>query len=144
MIKNIRHTGIVVNNVNRSLEFYCDLLGFEVKKDNIESGSYLDSFLGMKKVRVRTIKLALKDEVVIELLYFYSRHKRKGRALKLNSIGCTHMAMTVENLEVLYDNLVDAEVEFNSPPTMSGDVKVKVAFCQDPDGTFLELVEELS
>jgi catechol 2,3-dioxygenase-like lactoylglutathione lyase family enzyme len=144
MIKNIRHTGIVVSDVDKSLEFYCDLLGFVVKKDLHEHGNYLDLFLGMESVKVRTIKLALDERVAIELLNFSDPYKQKGVGLGLNNIGCTHVAMTVSDLEGLHNHLTAKGVEFNNAPSLSEDGKVKVAFCRDPDGTYLELVEELS
>ena len=31
-IKNIRHTGIVTDNMTKSLKFYKDLLGFKIKE----------------------------------------------------------------------------------------------------------------
>jgi len=144
MIKNIRHTGIVVSDIDRSLEFYCDMLGFEVKKDNLESGKYLNLFLGLKNVTVRTVKMSLKNQDMIELLYFLHPHKKTGSAAGINNIGCTHIALTVENLQDVYEVLIEDGVRFNNPPTLSRDGKAKVAFCQDPDGTFIELVEEIS
>jgi predicted enzyme related to lactoylglutathione lyase len=59
----------------------------------------------------------------------------------LNAIGPTHVALNVTNLDELYIRLSDAGVPFNAPPSMSPDGCAKVAFCQDPDGTFIELVE---
>ena len=144
MIKKIRHTGIVVSNLYASLEFYRDVLGFEVKKDKIEKGKYIDLFLGLKDVRVRTVKLALDNEDMIELLYFYGPHKKDGRAIEINNIGCTHIALTVDNIQESYDILIEEGIEFNNPPAKSHDGKAMVAFCRDPDGTFVELVEELS
>ena len=41
---NIRHTGIVVSDAERSIDFYTNLLGFEIKKDMMESGDYIDNF----------------------------------------------------------------------------------------------------
>ena len=38
----IRHTGIVTDNLNKSLRFWCDLLGFKIKKNQIEKGNLLD------------------------------------------------------------------------------------------------------
>ena len=143
MINNIRHTGVVVSDVDKSLEFYCDLLGFAVEKDLDEHGNYLDLFLGMQDVRVRTIKLSLKGRVSLELLSFADPYKREGSALELNNIGCTHIAMTVADLDRLYSQLSEKGVQFNNPPAVSEDGRAKVAFCQDPDGTYLELVEEL-
>lgn len=144
MIKNIRHTGIVVSDVEKSLEFYCDLLGFTVEKDLDEHGNYLDLFLGMQNVKVRTIKLSLGGRVAIELLSFADPHRQEGSALGLSNIGCTHVAMTVSDLDHLYNQLSEKGIQFNNSPTVSADGGAKVAFCQDPDGTYLELVEELS
>ena len=40
-------------------------------------------------------------------------------------------------------SLTEEGIEFNYPPQTSPDGKVKVAFCRDPDGTLIEMVEEL-
>ena len=47
-IRNIRHTGIVVNNLKKSLYFYHDLLGFKVKKRMLEKGKATDKILEKK------------------------------------------------------------------------------------------------
>ena len=44
MIKNIRHTGIVVRDLNKSYNFYTEL-GFKTKSDEIESGEFLEFVL---------------------------------------------------------------------------------------------------
>ena len=49
-IKNIRHTGIVVKNLNKSLNFYKNLLGFKIKKRMIESGK-ADKLSRLKKLK---------------------------------------------------------------------------------------------
>ena len=55
-IRNIRHTGIVTDDLKASLYFYKNLLGFRIKK-MIESGLVTDKISGLKNVRVETIKL---------------------------------------------------------------------------------------
>ena len=50
---------------------------------------------------------------------------------------------TVDNLDETYNRLVEAGVYFNSPPQLSPDGFAKVTFCKDPDGSLIELVEEL-
>ena len=37
---NIRHTGIVVSNLKKSKDFYCNLLGFKIQKEIDESLKY--------------------------------------------------------------------------------------------------------
>ena len=56
-IKNIRHTGIVTDNMTESLKFYKDLLGFKIKKKMIEKGDTTDALTGFKKTKVETVKL---------------------------------------------------------------------------------------
>ena len=43
MIKDIRHTGIVVFDLDRSMHFYMEKLGFKVLKRMNESGSFIDT-----------------------------------------------------------------------------------------------------
>ncbi len=72
MITHIRHTGLVVADLDKALHFWCDLLGFKVAKQMEESGPHLDAMMGLKDVRVTTAKLAAPDGNLIELLHFHS------------------------------------------------------------------------
>jgi|TARA_B100000900_G_C20553408_1_gene705717 catechol 2,3-dioxygenase-like lactoylglutathione lyase family enzyme len=138
---NIRHTGIVVTDMQRSIAFYKSL-GFEIKKDMIESGPYIDSLLSIDNGEVNTVKMSLRDGGMVELLHF-KNHQEMPTPGRLTNIGCTHFAMTVDNLEKTYNDLVLTGVEFVSEPQYSPDGFARVVFCKDPDGTFIELVEEI-
>ena len=72
----IRHTGLVTNNIKKSLIFWVNYLKFNIKSDNIEKGALIDKVLGYKNVRVRTVKLIDKKKIgMLELLYFYNSPK---------------------------------------------------------------------
>ena len=49
--------------------------------------------------------------------------------------------LTVSDLDGLYARLTQNGVQFLSPPQLSVDGRARVAFCADPDGSMLELVE---
>ena len=140
---SIRHTGIVVTDIEKSIQFYNRYFGFEVQKDMVESGKYIDNFCSLDNVKVRTVKMALENGDMIELLDFVS-HPERNKTKKINHIGCSHMALTVENLDELYNMMKDNDVFFNYEPQFSPDGQAKATFCKDPDGTFLELVEILT
>lgn len=143
MAKEIRHIGIVVNNLEESLRFYVDLLGFKIKTRKQESGRYLDDILARKKASVITVKMVLpRAKQMVELIFFHSPAARK-RTLKINDIGPTHLALTVTDVQPEYKRLKAAGVCFNSAPKTSPDGYAKVAFCRAPEGTFIELVEVL-
>jgi catechol 2,3-dioxygenase-like lactoylglutathione lyase family enzyme len=144
VIKNVRHTGIVVTDLEEALRFYGDLLGFTVRKRMDESGPYIDNMLGLKDVRVTTVKMASPDGQLIELLWFRSHPApRPASGREASAIGVSHIALTVPDLESAYDRLLKAGIAFNAPPQLSPDGYAKVTFCRDPDGSLVELVEVL-
>ena len=143
MIKEVRHMGIVVNNMENSLKFYRDLLGLKIIRDMDEHGNYIDNMLSLDNVQVRTIKMSADiGNTLIELLDFKSHIDDEIR--NFYTIGASHVALTVDNLDDLYKHLSANNVRFNAPPQKSPDGLVKVTFCKDPDGTPIELVEMLN
>ena len=144
-IKNIRHTGIVTDNLKASLNFYQKLLGLKIKKRILERGSTIDKVSNLKETRVETVKLfAKKNNTLIELLYYHS-HKRKNLDKKYNisRIGISHFAITVKNIDATYKFLKKKRIKFISDPQYSADGNVKMTFCRAPEGTLIEMVEEL-
>jgi catechol 2,3-dioxygenase-like lactoylglutathione lyase family enzyme len=143
MVKAIRHAGIVVTDMERSVRFYGDLLGLKVVKDFWEKGEYIDSITGLEGVYLHMVKLTAKDGSMIELLQYKSHPCPSGSERRLCDIGCTHVAFTVDDIKLQYSRLKEQGVEFLSVPSVSPDGYAKVAFCRDPDGFFIELVEVL-
>ena len=142
---NVRHFGIVVQDIEKSLWFYRDLLGLEVAKDMVESGDYIDNFSDLEDVKVRTVKMFDKSKNgMVELLSYESHPDKNGVNIKpINILGCSHVAFTVDNLDEKYKELVNKGLKFNSQPQLSPDGFAKVTFCRDPEGCLVELVEEL-
>jgi len=141
-MKSIRHTGIVVSDLKRSIYFYKDLFGFQITRQMEESGDYIDNMLALSGVKVTTVKMTAPDGQMVELLWFHS-HQREQRMRDINDIGIAHIAFEVEDLDAEYNRLKDEGVSFNSPPQLSPDGYAKVTFCRAPEGTFIELVEVL-
>lgn len=137
-----RHFGLVVSELERALDFYCGILGFSVVRRMDETGTFIDTILGLHETHVTTVKLeASPGGVQIELLCFRSNPDPTPRLRRVNEIGPTHLALTVENLSELYQRIVNTGLSFLSSPQLSPDGSAKVAFCRDPDGALLELVE---
>ncbi len=142
MIKDIRHTGIVVADLEASLYFYRDLLGFHVTKQMEEAGDYIDNISSLRNVKVTTVKMTSPSGQMIELLKYHS-HPAEQKMRKICEIGISHIAFTVDNLDIEYERLKAKGIQFNSPPQLSPDGYAKVTFCRAPEGTLIELVEVL-
>lgn len=143
MLTTVRHSGIVVTNMEKSLKFYRDLLGLKIERSMDESGSYLDNMLNLENVKVKTVKMSAPDGfTLIELLEFnYPEGSVNKR--RINDLGASHIAFTVSDLDKMYETLQSSGVKFNAQPQLSPDGYAKVTFCLDPDDTPIELVEVL-
>lgn len=144
MIKNLRHTGIVVNDLDKCLSFYLNL-GFHEVSREIENGSYIDKLVGLNDVKLECAKLALKENITLELLKYHSHPYENSDLPRLsNRVGCSHIAITVSNIlecfELIFENGGGAINKIQTSP----DGKVKVVYCYDPEGNIIEVVEELN
>ena len=141
MNNTIRHTGIVVLEIEKHKNFWIDIIGFEEISDVIESGNSIEKILGMPNVLVRTIKV--KDQLgqVLELLGFINPLPIKNAAVEVNSVGITHVAITTDDFNTLADELSDFGFDKLHDPVLSPDHKFKVAYFNFEDIYFLEVVE---
>ena len=138
----LRHVGITVSSLDTALEFYRDVLGLEVLREMDESGEHIDNFSALKGVDVRTVKLQDSDGGIIELL-FYRSHPRLTGTRDIADVGCSHFAITVDDLDDTLERISAAGYEANCEPQYSPDGNVKLTFCRGPDGVLIEMVEEL-
>jgi catechol 2,3-dioxygenase-like lactoylglutathione lyase family enzyme len=143
MIKDVRHIGIVVNDMDISLKFYKDLLGLKIKSLVEEEGEFLDNMLAHKNVKNKVAKLyAGNGNALVELIDSKSFANKKNR--NFFTIGASHFAFTIDNLQETYEYLLENGVKFTAPPQLTPDGYAKVTFCEDPDGTPIELVEVIN
>jgi len=140
----VRHVGIVVNDLDRSLWFYQELLGLDLQRRMMESGAAIENVLALEGVAVETVKLGAQEgDTLIELLKFHSHPVSALRGGRMLTAGPTHVAFTVDDLHVRYHYMKAQGIEFTGSPQVSPDGKVLLTFCQDPEGTWIELVEKL-
>ena len=137
-----RHIGLVVDDYKKSLNFWTKNFGFKISSNKLEKGEQISKVLGIKNSIIRSVKLVDKtNRLFLELISFKNPQKKKKK-INVNSVGLTHFALTVKNLDKIYKNL-NKKIKFNSKPVLSVDKKVKVVYARVDDSLFIELVEEL-
>ena len=140
LVIGYRHTGIIVNDMESSLQFYRDFLGLEVIQEFTDDSEYINKITGIEKGRAHFIKLKMPDKTVLELLE-YPSHKTKPHKLSILNVGVAHIALRVKNGQESYEFLKSKGVKILSEPVLSSEGIAKVFFCLDPDGIRVELVE---
>ena len=143
MSKAIRHVGIVVTEMERSLEFYRDLLGLKVVLDAEREGEYYAQVTGLTGVRMRVAMLEARDGKKVELFEFHSHARRARERVETCDVGCSHVALEVDDIAELYGEMQRRGVVCNCAPVVSPDGYAKVTYCHDPDGAIVEVVEVL-
>ena len=142
---NLRHIGITVTDMDRSLELYQKHFGLEVVWDQIETGPCIDNLSDTQNIKVRTVKMKDKLGGMLELLQYHSHPEENVENLqsKITKIGCSHVAVTVNDVDNVYKELSALGLKFNCTPQLSPNGGAKVCFCRDYDGTLIEIVEEV-
>lgn len=141
----IRHTGIFVEDLLKMKNFYCQTFGMTEAVHDTEVGKYIADLYGQEggQIQAELYKLVTNDGCMIELLKVNPAVEQNVHSEQVFYTGCYHVAFTVSAIDKLYAQLKDQGISFTSPPLLSRDKKHKVCFCKDPEGNFLELVEEL-
>ena len=144
----IHHTGYTVSNLERSLGFYCDLLGCEVVATQEKQGGYLGEIVGYPDAHVRMAHLRAPGSAhVIELFEYAAPRSSKSHQeppFEPRDVGTSHIAFIVDDLTAIYERLRGAGVEFFSPP-VEIDTGIntggKALYLRDPDGIPMELFQ---
>jgi len=137
---NVRHVGLIVNDMDKSYELYRDILGFIPKVDHVEKGEFYEHLTGLISGIARTSKCYSEDGTCIEFIQYQSQ-SAESRNKSLTSEGFNHIALNVDDLDSLHMRLQSIGLEFINEPKFNPEKTAKVAFCKDFEGNLLELVQ---
>jgi catechol 2,3-dioxygenase-like lactoylglutathione lyase family enzyme len=145
MILGVNHVALSVPDMDKALEFYCDLLGFEKLSDagwpaGTESA---DRILAVEGTSARVCHIGT-ENLLMELFQFgdcdpVAQDPRRP----VIDHGITHICLAVTDLDDEYARLSAAGMEFNSPPTEVGIPGVRTVYGRDPFGNVVELEEAI-
>jgi catechol 2,3-dioxygenase-like lactoylglutathione lyase family enzyme len=139
-----RHVGIVVDDMNRMSNFYQDVIGLELMYNEVEEGEFLEHIVNKKGARAHIQKLGKHGDTIVELLKWDETNEAELEGgPKMFTWGVTHFALTVDDLDAIYDKY-QKEITFISLPKTNDNKTHRVAFCYDAEGNIIELVECIS
>ncbi len=137
----LTHVGICVSDMERSLRFYRDLLGFRFEHELRVEGEPSDTLLRLRGVVLDATYLA-RDGVRIELLRFTSPPPPPPRVRTMHEQGLTHLSFRVADLDATLAALRAAgERVLDDTIIRIPDFQAAACFVVDPDGQLIELVQ---
>ncbi len=153
MIRGLHHAALHVQDMDRMLAFYRDVVGLPLVWDEIFQDEIAAALTGYPGVRVRSASFLLGKPRPGEMhtleLCQYQKPRPRDVGLQFADMGSKHIAIYVDDLEGTYQELMARGVSFRCPPQYYTEdstppfVGVGETFFLDPEGNAIQLVERV-
>ncbi|HEX4638376.1 MAG TPA: VOC family protein [Chthoniobacterales bacterium] len=138
------HTGITVSNLERSLAFWRDVLGFEFSHSAHQTGERPEQITGVKGAELKLAVLKTPTGHKIELLEYFAPADRRHVDLRPCDVGHVHVALTVDDLDAVLKRITESGWKAAGEPqglTSGPNAGKRVVYVRDPDGTTIEFMQ---
>jgi len=143
MILGTNHTSFTVSDVDRSVAFYRDLLGFRLLSLAERPPDFSELATGIPGAHLRVAYLEIPGGHRLELIQYLSPPGQK-LDLRTHNVGSAHLGLNVDDLRRFYRELKGRGVRFKGEPIEipagpnRGNLMV---YLLDPDDFTLELIQ---
>ncbi|MFP6814127.1 MAG: VOC family protein [Pseudomonadales bacterium] len=138
MIVGIHHVAIGVPDFQKGLEFYRDVLGFEVmSQGQISDNEPANRTIGLDDIRAEVAMLKAPNAYIE--LWQYSNPAPEDHRQRPSDYGYPHFALQVTDIQQEYDRMRAAGMEFVGEPVDFG--TFSAIYGRDPFGNVIEIYE---
>jgi len=149
MLLSVWHTSWTVSDLDRSIDFYTRLLGFELLGRWIRKGAFIETVVGFDDAELDIAALRIPQAPGapsghhLELIAYVAP---RGVQLDLATcnVGAAHLALETDTIHETCDFLSANGVTLVSPPVpieSGNNAGGYACYLRDPDGFTLELVQ---
>ncbi len=140
MITRIHHTGFVVRDLEKAVEFYRDVIGLTVADTREREGGPISQVVGYEGTHLKIADVWTGDGHKLELIQYVHPAGADRSSSERNTLGASHLAFEVDDIESTYERIVSQGARKLNPPVELVPGK-KGCYLRDPDGNWIELVE---
>jgi lactoylglutathione lyase len=139
----VSHIAVCVRDLDKSLEFYRDILGMTVTVDRMQDTSTggLPHVYAHNRSTRRQAVLTYGDSAVPTLVMTsHPGDDSDGGPIKLDQVGISHISFSVSDVKGLADELMSKGVELAGPMDgfTNANGEVSSIFVYDPDGILVQ------
>ncbi len=149
MFQGIAHIGFTVTDLDRSVEFYRDVLGLSYQGEMLMDGPETASLFDRPGCRARVAYLREADHQAppVELIQFLDQPCQVDQP-SLFKTSISELCFSTDDIDAEYARLMEKGVRFLSEPqtfdsTAYGFGKSRAVYFFDPDGNVLELIQPM-
>ena len=144
-VVGVDHVSLTVDDLDRSVGFYCGLLGLTLHDRGRLEPDLIEQMTGMPNAEVDYADVDLGSRI-LELLHYRTAAVRRPIASRQERPGSMHIGLRVDDAVAVHGRLAAAGFAPQSPPRTlpddgSGWSGSIVFYVRDPDGVMLEIVQ---
>jgi glyoxylase I family protein len=137
MILGLDHAALAVPDIQKAIDFYCGVVGFEVIASYDLPAGLMEEPFGIAKAGCTVRKVEL-GGTRLEIFQFENTEPG-DEARPVNRLGITHIALRSDDVPADHQKLSTAGVVFNTP--VQGESPSQWCYGRDPFGNVIELFE---
>src|SRR3954471_7794305 len=99
------HTGITVSDIERSLSFWRDVLGFELSHRAHQKGPLAEQITGVVGAEILIAVLKAPGHKIELLEYRAPADRKQENNLRACDLGAAHIALIVDNLDEILERI---------------------------------------
>ena len=139
------HTGITVSNLERSLAFWQNVLGFELSHRAHQTSELASEITGVPGAEISLAVVKAPGGHKIELLEYLAPTDRKQHVdLRPCDVGHVHIALTVDDIDAVLNAIAASGWKAaGKPQTLQSGPNTgkRVIYVRDPDGATIEFMQ---
>ncbi len=138
------HTGITVSNLERSVGFWRDVLGFELSHRAHQTGELAQEITGVPGAEISIAVLKAPGHKIELLEYLAPANRNQHVDLRPCDVGFAHLALTVDDLDAVLEKITASgwKAAGKAQTLQTGpNAGKRVVYVRDPDGTTIELMQ---
>lgn len=120
-LQGVHHVSLSVPDIDLARRFYIDLLGAEeLAATQWEPGNaWIDAIVGLEGSGAKTFMARLKNIQVEVFEYTAPKSPPVDPVRPVNVNGYTHIGFQVDDIQAVYEAMVEAGLTFHTPPDLS-------------------------
>lgn len=140
-VTSVAHTGISTSDINRSLSFFRDVLGFSTTKPARHGGPLFEKITGMPGALIDIAYVEAPGHT-FELLQYHAPSEKVTSTLRPCDNGHLHLSFNVDDIEAMVARMRAAGFEPVGPVQTALEAGgLKAIYTKGPDGLVIELMQ---
>lgn len=131
------HYGVTVTDIERTADFYQDVLGLQKIAEFTLPGPGIGKAIGIPDATGQFVHLD-GESCRVELIE-YDPQGKEGEQYQVNQSGAIHIGFEVKDIKTFYEGLPE-DIETLSEPETT-DSGTQILFLRDPEGNIIEVLE---